>query len=472
MNSDDLEVHQPKVDRVLHQDLMRRVDTTRCGKHSDYPAADCFKCREENHTEQDAARRLRAHCVTHPRYLAADCFGCRQEADIRLARQQAAAVKPSLEKPVETQAATPERVAENLGVQEPVDSPEPVTEPRRRFFQPLPEGRSPEWPKRVDGVSPRNIAMFLTMPEFIYTDYEQNKNNLAKRVFVTADESVNRPAHKLSDDLADSQVQTQGQSEDWSVTSVGGEIQKRAEPIVIHSAAEPPKKIRRKIPAPVELFESLKNAKGIELEQLTVKWNDEHGNLTAKELASARTRQYRKISRLEEEADAYNRAKPIDDPNTGHPAYDVVIPPCPEGSSEVFPRVAIQEYVADAFNRRDYRDWDEWRYVALENQVIDRMYQLNLFRGWPNDRAFATWVLDGRPSFGDKNFSDFYGWTGEGPRHPMDFCALDTTAKDNAITEYRRSEGGYVADDSIRRVGPGTKGGWHVAGQGADKFCD
>jgi hypothetical protein len=467
----------PKVDRVLHQDLMRRVDTTRCGKHSDYPAADCFKCREENHSEHDEARRLRAHCAKHPQYLAADCFGCRQDADIAAARQRATVVKPSLEKPVETQMELFERVWGSSGVEEP-DPSKPTTESRRRFFQPLPVGKTIQfgtaivkWPKELDGMSPRNIAMFLTMPEFIYTKYEQNKHNPAKRVFVLAEESVNRPVHKLSDDLADSQVQIQGQSEDWSVTSVGEEIQKRAEPIVIHIEAEPPKKIRRKIPAPPELIESLKNAKGIEFERLSAKWNKEHGNLTAKELASARTRQYRKITKLEEEAAAYNRVKPIDDPNTGHPAYDVVIPPCPEASAEVFPRTAIQEYVTDAFNRRDYRDWNEWRYVALENQVINRMYQLNLFRGWPNDRAFATWVLDGKPLFGDKDFSDFYGWI-EDERRPLDRNVLDTTAKDNAVTGYRRSEGGYVADDSIRRVGPGTKGGWHGAGQGVDKFCD
>lgn len=69
------------------------------------------------------------------------------------------------------------------------------------------------------------------------------------------------------------------------------EVARRAEAFVINIVAETPKKIRRKIPLPPELIQSLKDARGVELERLTVEWNSSYGNWTAKELASARTRQ-------------------------------------------------------------------------------------------------------------------------------------------------------------------------------------
>jgi len=443
------------------------MSTTRCPKHPDHPQSDCPKCREEVHQAKAraafAANGPKPPCMKHGYPAADNCFGCRLEADAARVRDQAAIEKPFIKRPARV--AEEEAAKAFLGIEQPV-APSKITEPRRKFFQPLPEGRLSSWRGRVDGMSPQNIAAFLMVPNFIYTDYEQNKNNPPVLVYVTADESINRAVHKLSENGGADHVETQEHSEQYTITAVSDEIQRRAEPIVIHVVGEPAKQIRRKIPPPPELVQALKDAEGLELERLTPKWNREHGDLTAKALATGRRAQDRKIAKLKKQKAAFDHVQLIDDPKTGRPAHDILIPPCPEGSHEIFPRSAIEKYVSDAYNTLDFTSWDDWRYAELENRVIQRMYDLNLFRGWPNERAYGEWMISGRPCFGSEDFRDDFGWFKSGKKR--DVFEPDTTARDNSINGYRRSEGGYVEDDSIRRVGPGTVGGWHPAGHGPD----
>jgi hypothetical protein len=340
--------------------------------------------------------------------------------------------------------------------------------PYRHSYQPLPRGCVVEWPAHLNGMSTQNIAMFLMMPEFVLIDYEKNKANPPKRIFVTPEESVNRPIHKSPPTISNLDSQ-----QEWSVTHVGAEIIQGAEEFVIHVPAIPAQTRKRKVLPPPELIEALKSAEGPELERLTAKYNEDRGGLSAKELATARRAQYRKIEKLKKEKENYERhLQDVDDPTSGRPAFDVVIPPCPEGSHWRFPKSLIREYILDAFSASSDCNSDYWlfHYTRIENSIIRRAHLLNLIREYPDDSARAQWALDGCPGPTDKAFKPFYGRRPASERDEEDEFLMDALppAKDIAQGGYRRGEGGVVEDDSIRRVGPGTQGGWHGAGCGAD----
>src|ERR1700730_4179750 len=72
-------------------------------------------------------------------------------------------------------------IRSNIGIPPEVES-EMRIESRRRFYQPLPEGKIIEWPKGLGGMTTENIAMFLVIPEVLYTDYEKHKDNQPKTI--------------------------------------------------------------------------------------------------------------------------------------------------------------------------------------------------------------------------------------------------------------------------------------------------
>jgi hypothetical protein len=372
-----------------------------------------------------------------------------------------------------------------LAVEVPLDSPPQPIEALRKFFRPLPRGKiiqlseggaSIHWPKHLDGMSPENIAMFLMIPHFIYSNYEENKTK-HRQVFVTPDEALHRSEHKLPPSI----LPPDKRASDFSVTHVGTEIVREAEPIVIHIEAIPAEKHWRKIPPAPELVQALKDAKGQELKMLTVKWNDKHGGLDPEELSSARTRQYRKITKLKDEVEKYNKLQQVDKPGTGRIAYDILIPPCPEGAQFNFRLTEIRKYIDGALNPplREATDPEEsdkdritpsfgvaWDFIysQFENKVIHLAFQKELMRGWPNLAARTEWVADGCPipppkfygnfeNRGTHNFEkDFQEYLGS---------EFDETAKNNAWQGYERGELGEVRDESIRHVGPRTQMGWH-----------
>jgi hypothetical protein len=429
----------------------------RCSVHPRYSEDDCSECRKLLDRKRALAsdEELCELCSKHPGFSRVVRPVCHIAANRAYAQEHAA------KKAAGENTESFEQWIEGISSEKDDDPSNSIEVPRRRFFQPLPEGSLPLWPKTLDGMTPRNIAMFLCMPEFIYTDYEQNKNNPPKWILVTAEESINRTEIKLSGDVRNVQ-QVQNHAEQYSVSPVDDSIRKRADPIVIH-VVEKSKTIRRKIPPPPDLVRALKDAEGIELERLTAKWNKEHGSLTPKELASARTRQYRKIAKLKKEVAVYDRPQVVESSRE----WDIVIPPCPEGCDEIFKREAIRAYVTEAFNTTDYANWDDWRFTALENKVIQVMYEKNLFRGWPNKRAPSLWLVSGRPSHGDPGWNDFFGWYENGAEKPIDF-EPDMRAHEIAMTGYRRRADGSVPDETIRRVSPATRGGRYGAGHGAD----
>ena len=316
----------------------------------------------------------------------------------------------------------------------------------------------------ANGMTIENIAMFLTMPEFIYTDYEKNKAKPPRHIFVTADESFERPYYKQPDTLR----APSGKEKDWGVTHVGTEIARRAEPIKIHIPAVAPQQQLRRVPPPQQLIDDLQKAKADHklLKRPHIKILDKDAQLSKKESASARTRSLRKIRKLEDEIASYDRRRLVDIPNTGHPAIEIVIPPCPEGSQEVFKRENLRQYIQGAFAPPENRERGRWDYYwsKFENRVIRRAFALNLIRGWRNDLAKLAWQWDGKPAFTDKAFKERYGWYANCKSDEL--VDVDSSARDAALTNYRRGEGGTVPDDGIRRVGPGTVGGWHGAGAG------
>ena len=473
-NDDGDELPSPQPYKMPFAQLVSPVNggSSRCNEHG--KPAPCYVCENErNRVEADAfIQKLLAEngeCEHHPGYPAGCCLRCQQKAD--RARADANLKKPA-EKPEMSLEEMTKNFKANLGLNKPDNDDEPPSAlSRRRFFQPLPEGQPIDLDGQTvlwrAGMSPRNIAMFLCMPEFLYDNYGQNKNNPPKWVYKTAEESYDRPTHKLPEEIVffnpeDNSIKQQShqQSEDWTVTPVSDKIKQRAEPIVIHVEAEPPRQMRRKIPAPSYLTEALAQEKAKQ-EPLTVRWNREHGGLTPEELERARVAQNRVVKKLQNQVDAYGRVQTIDDPTTGTAAWDITIPPCPEGCKQKWSPAFIVKYVTEAFNTHDYAEMGDWEYAELENQIIQRMYDWNFFRGWQRpglssscDMARAQWQVDGRPKFGDEAFNDFYGWPANGKqngnRNPF---GLDTTAIENAETAYRYGESGR-RDSSIRRVGP------------------
>jgi hypothetical protein len=343
----------------------------------------------------------------------------------------------------------------------------------RYFYQPLPRGSVREWPTdaamngAAKGMTCRNIAIFLTMPEFIYSDYERNKGNGPKNVFVTPDEAIKRPHHKL---LGTGFREPDDKDDNFSVTHVGTEIAQKAQPIVINIPGLAAQTQWKKIRPPLALLQSLERAKA-DHKLLKAEHNkhlEESAQLTKQESATARTLSLRKIHRIEQEIQSYEEKKLIPIPNTGREAAEITIPPCPEGSEELFPKMMLRHYIQEAFEMGTGPGpfWDYY-WSAFENKVIRRAHHLNLVRGWPNAKAQAEWWSDGCPAFGCPEFKERYGWYASKADAQNEYLVdVDSTARDNALTRYVRGEGGAVADDSIRRVGPGTVGGWHGAGAG------
>ena len=456
-------------------------DSPRCDEHG--KPAPCYVCENErNRAEADAFIQKiiaeKGECRDHPGYIAGDCYPCRRKADEARADAE---LKKRVEKPAASLEELIRNVTNYLDLNKKPADERDVDMSRRRFYQPLPEGNpinweglSIPWNAGAGGMTPRNIAMFLTMPEFIYTDYEKNKNNPPKWVYKTADESFNRRLYKLSPFARNTHspfargIHDQQQDEVDTLAPVGAEIKQRAEAIVIRVAGEPARQVWRKKPPPTGLIDALKQAKDA-LKLLTAKWNKERGGLTPDQLKSARVRRRREIVRFEEQIAEYNHVQLIDDPESGTPTWNITIPPCPEGCTEVFSPLIIREYVTKAFNTLDYTNWSEWQYAQLENQIIDRLYMKNFVRSWMPPRsssgspplngvARARWVLDGCPRPADAAFKDFYARDRFSTFYESDnswrgSAAPDSTTSEAAERGYRYGVDGRT-DSSIRRVGP------------------
>lgn len=325
-----------------------------------------------------------------PKFLAGSPWAKSDEEQVVPARKPPSSVVP---------VPSPEKVRNYLGV-EAVVTPDPSAgklQPLRRFFQPLPKGKLIDfgsvsfiWPDHLDGMTRQNIAMFLMVPEFIYTSYHPDKN--PKQTFVTPAAAYSDHNKQPLPSLHKCPVSPGEQAGDWSITSVGTEIAQPSGSLVIHIEAVPSEKHRRKIPAPAKLIDDLQEAKEL-LKRFAVKWNEEHGGLDPDELSARRAKQYRIIKKIEKEIEKYEHVQLVDKLGTGCDAYDVVIPPCTEGSQLAgsLTKREIEQYIRHAFSHAP-----GWRptYAAFENKVINLAFDRLICRWWPGRN---DWVAAGRP---------------------------------------------------------------------------
>jgi hypothetical protein len=185
-DENDAPIRPEKTDTDRQLDHIKRSApySARCEVpgHDKYPAADCFLCKLERPLPDGTG------CLMHIGYPI-DCPRCKEDADYRRAQKEALAAQ-AIEKPA-APAFTEndlEKARRFMGVKEAPEQSR-IVESRRRFYQPLPAGRLPEWPVSVAGMSPENVAMFLTLPQVLYTDYEANKDNPPDPIFVSAQKS-------------------------------------------------------------------------------------------------------------------------------------------------------------------------------------------------------------------------------------------------------------------------------------------
>lgn len=433
---------EPRSDRQIAQSLPLPLEP-RCELHN---IPGCSPCRYLAESRADAAR--------NPIPVAAPV---RTVSVIAVPKSMQTVVLNS-----EEQKKLEDNVRSFFGVSEHTVQPEQSTHPisLRHFFQPVPQGKVREWstdPKvnyAFEGMSPENIAFFLMQPEVAYSDYAKNKGNGPRRIFVTPDEAIKRQHHKL----LNVRIRPLNSSEDnFTLTHVGTEIVQRASAIVIRI---PESTEQKRIPVPQSLRLELEQARADHklLKSRYIKSIDDDAQLTLKERAYARTRSSRRIRKLEQEIESYKKNKTVVISKS-----EISVPPCPEGSTEIFRRQELRQYIQEAFGQRSHA-WD-LLWAKFENKVLRRAQVLNLFRGWPNPLARLQWESDGKPEFGSPKFCDRYGWYLDGRDEP-DLDPFES-AQDKAKLGYRRGEGGAVPDESIRRCSPGIGTGWHKgAGSG------
>jgi hypothetical protein len=334
---------------------------------------------------------------------------------------------------------------------------EKVGEPLRRFFQPLPVGRVTEW--KISGMSAENIAMFLMLPEVLYYDYEKNKGNPPKTIFVTPEEAYDHPCWK---GVGGSNA-TLSRSAEWCVPHIGVEIVVQASTKNIQTDSLPPKQRRGKLKTPLQLLDRLSAAKN-ELLRLKARNKKEAEGKDRKELQAALRAAYRLIEQLQEEVAGYEGRGTwgkIDVPGTGRKSFTVAITPCPEGCSEVFSMKHVESYIRMAFgtNLQSDSEWRDWVWTEFENKVIKRAMQMKIFRGWPDKLARAQWIMSEILPPGKD-----YGFTPNFNPDP-DADPFDTSAKDAAAQNYARREDVSASDEPIKRNNSGSRN-WNF-GRGA-----
>jgi hypothetical protein len=378
-----------------------------------------------------------------------------------------------------------------LDVPGPIEE-ETIIESRRRFFQPLPVGKLIEmepgkpivWPKKFscgcEGMTVENIAMFLSMPQVLYTDWEENKNNPPKEIFLTPLQAFDHPTS--SDAIVHESPIVRAM--EGGVAPVGVEdIIATAKPTEIQTDAlanVPGRQLARKIPLPVPtnlLFE-LKKLQW-EKQTLSARFSKSHGGLTGRELKTAKQRNARAIEKIENDIASYteNWGK-VEVPGTGvegRESFVIEIPPCPQGAIELFTlmgfsRGLLRRYIQKAWGSEAREEiasvpedeeakipW-QYYYTDFENEAIEAARCAGVFSEYPlSDLAKAKWELDGRPSAAEKELEGYERKGSRSARHQRLLRrSPDGLAKEAALRGYRRTELGEVMDPTIRRVGRTT----------------
>jgi hypothetical protein len=211
-------------------------------------------------------------------------------------------------------------------------------------------------------LSVENIAMFLSMPEVLFLNYEKCKGN--------------PPAESIPTFSP------------------------------IHTDALPPKQRRGKLLVPTKLYDDLAQLKTELRTTLSAKHSKKlDGGLRGDDLEKARRSNKREQQKIEKKIASYDKWTKVDIPGTGRPSFTIQIPPCPKGCRLFFENPAlkksVREYIKTAWGRSRKEDsaaWDwDFHYNDFEDQVVRRALAAGIFCLYPNELAF-TKLIDVNPT--------------------------------------------------------------------------
>lgn len=200
-------------------------------------------------------------------------------------------------------------VQRNFGITPQADTqPERKVISLRQFYQPLPAGSNPHWP--LDGMSPVNVALLLTLPEVLYVDYEKNKDNPPITVYLSPTQAFDHPLW-----MGLSGVNPIFRNREDSVPPIGCEIVIAKQPTTIITESIPAKQRRGKLSVPPELQIELEDAKEV-LKHISFRYSS--GAIDKTEFDKLRQRKYREIEKLEDQIASYGRKwGKVEIPGTG-----------------------------------------------------------------------------------------------------------------------------------------------------------
>jgi hypothetical protein len=369
-----------------------------------------------------------------------------------------------------------------LGIQEPLPEPRFMRVWRTFYHVPRKPEQARNWEPDLDGLTPANIAAFLMMPEVLYSDYEQNKNNPPKTIFRTAAVSYDTTSYKARGAnwvMVERRLKGEAGNE-----AVGAdEIVMNADALEayysVHADPVPPEQVMRKRPVPQQMQDALANAK-TERHRLQKKEQKklppEQRYHDDAELRVQQRKLDRRIKELEAQIENWNEWGRVDVSGTGLPSVKIALPFCPDGSECMFSIGLVKRYLkiawAETYGLRPERktrvplsnqkiSWWDFRWIDFENKVINRAARLHIFECAPpsatehamaaisNQRLLDTHEQALAEDARRRNDDDINELRAR--------WLADNEAKDNAGRNYRGEEG-RALDPTIRRVKPQGQG--------------
>lgn len=371
----------------------------------------------------------------------------------------------------------PDRKTDGIKIEEKYSPPAPQRQFYRRKIDPrYPYPDYMDWFRRNSGtlgdrMLPEDIAFLLTKGEFYYRDYAELKHNLPRQVFQSAAISYDNPSWKRSwsgqheRNPLDTQMPALMRAQETGTSAVGtgdAGIITREKPVWIAVEALPELMRVRDLNKEQRLQlvaerEKLKSEKSTSL-------------LTGVERASHLKKCRRRIKEIDKELRALDRNwQKVRVPGTGRPAFQVQIPPCPEGSEpfslgsefarghQLMRRKNFYAYIEMAFGLVPKDRPDQWdrEVAALENAMLRRAESFGLLNDWEKDLNAPKeelWLRD----------EDIEELVNDAPCEP--------TALENSMTGYTRDENGQLADETIQKGALKNHGDWRWGrGRGSDK---
>ncbi len=342
-----------------------------------------------------------------PPKTASSIFSIRVNSIVEVVPRSPAPVRPdvSIVPPVPSEADL-EKVRQELGISNP---PKPKFHPVWREFyyqdslsleerRALKGSRPAKDKTTLAGMSPMNIAMFLTMPEVLYVDYGEYKNNRLKpRILTsrTAYDTTSRKGRKRSRKawqfagIKIIRVAADG------VAAVSAQEIEASEPEQIQTDSILPRREMRKTEPTITwkengeirtitMQEALKNAKANRkrLESSEQKRLPLEQRCTdRKDLLIQQRFWDRRIEALKEDIKSWDECREVEVPGTGAESFMVEVPLCPEGTQPAFDMVLVREYIRTAWGAMPHVSPTWWRHYwqKFENEVIHRAVLANVF---------------------------------------------------------------------------------------------